>query len=313
MQNKPLANSDKKILFLCFCLSIFLWFLTTLTKIYTYHINIPISYINIPAEKIPQNSIENTLEVYMEASGLRILWQLFYPPKNVTLDYKQFVKNETISSGILKNAIEEQLHNNIKIKYVIPEQIKIQLVKRSTKKVPIILDTLNFSLAKNYAIEYVKVQSPDSVIITGPSDVIDTIKNWQTETLSLQNVSANIQNSINLQAPQNNNIELQQTSTKYLIKVTEYTEKQITLKIQIYNLPIKYTLAIYPQNSTVNCKVSVNEYNNVTDSLFTLIADFGNLDIENNHLVPLRLNKQPANVQIISLDPPVAEYALRKK
>ncbi len=72
-------------------------------------------------------------------------------------------------------------------------------------------------------------------------------------------------------------------------------------------------MTIYPKKVKVTCLVSLNDFEKVKADLFEAVADFSNIDMNEDKLVSISLKRQPSFVKNINWSPKRAEFIINKQ
>ena len=82
--------------------------------------------------------------------------------------------------------------------------------------------------------------------------------------------------------------------------VKEFTQKELTLPIEIINLPEGVTIKLIPEISTIRFDVSVDDFRNTVENEFRLVCDYSERNEQENFIIPRLLN-QPEDVLNIEI------------
>jgi hypothetical protein len=85
-------------------------------------------------------------------------------------------------------SIDRELSGEMKIMSIEPKDIKLIFSKKQSKKV-FVVPNISYSINKNYLINTVKV-IPNTILITGPSFIVDTIDTVFTQKQNISDLSS---------------------------------------------------------------------------------------------------------------------------
>jgi hypothetical protein len=307
----------KLITFLtCLFLSMFFWFITTFSKDYTSTVIFPLTYINVPKNKVITNHLPATIDIEINASGFTILYyKLIYSAQTVKIDLKdlKLTKDQGVSFTAVNTKLEKisrQFGNRIRILRVVPDTLFVNYSKRISKTVPVRLKgTITYN--KGYQLNDSIYTLPAGTIISGPEELVNKVKYIETEAVKFEDIDHTIKEDIGLIMPNDtSNFELANKQVQLVIPVVKITEETIELPIQVDNLPKKYTLKTFPDKVALRFSVPFNEFKRIDASSFRVHVDYSKRT--NNRKLKLELVKKPANIKSFKMIPEKVEYIVRK-
>lgn len=96
------------------------------------------------------------------------------------------------------------------------------------------------------------------------------------------------------------------------IPVEKFTEKELTLPVQVINLPEDVNFKLFPTNIKVTVMVGLSEYENVSSRDFSATVDYNQaLSGENNLEVSVETNKE--YIQLMKVVPNSIEYLIESE
>ena len=155
-------------------LSVIFWFMTKLSKEYDSSIKYPVSYINLPSNKLLQEKPSEYIDVRIKATGFKLISSKVSPRK-LTIDasniYGKSLTNYYLLLSQQKLSVQKQLNTGVKVAYFIKDSVHFKLGVLNQKKVivKLISDLLfeeGFELNNSISIQ------PDSILLTGPKSKI---------------------------------------------------------------------------------------------------------------------------------------------
>ncbi len=302
-----LSNSDRNIFLASLVISFVIWILTTLSQVYTTEIMVPVAYKNLPTDKVLINTLERELYMDVEARGIDLILQIGVSPKTIVVDYEKYVKSPKIGTRSLISPFERQL-STIAIKAIQPDTIYFRFDKRSEKLVPIVLQA-DVLAETHFRVNKIAI-TPDSVFVTGPASIVDSLKAWHTEKLTLRGITQSFDNDIELLKPQYETINLSIDYTNYFIDVEEFTEKELNVPIEIKNIPKNLNVFPYPKTVRILFQVGVGDYDEIVADDFMVVADFSKINIMNNTKIPLTLVDKPPRIKNEYFSPKSCDYII---
>lgn len=304
--------SKSFMLFVVF--SVFFWFLITLSKQYTEKINFPLTYKNIPQDKLLQSVPATSLNVTVSGTGFKLLSAKFFK-KEIVLESDLFVnKTSSLYFLLLKNQkinIEKQLVKGIEIESFEKDSIFLNLGSLVSKKIPVI-PSLDIHYKGGYNLSSPITVSPDSVFISGPEESLKTISSIRTEMISLVDVSTDFTKQINLLSYDSANIRLDTSFVTVSGKIDSFTEGVLETSFSIINVPKEMKISPFPKIIQVYYTVKLSQFDQVNENSFKIICDFEALeDGRFSFLIP-KVAFQQDFIKSIRLVPDKIDFLIQK-
>jgi hypothetical protein len=316
---KKIALNKRFLIFFFFLmLSILLWFLTALNKDYITSIDYPVRYIRFPEDKVLVNDIPDRLDLTVEASGFTLLsYKLRSRITPILVDVNSYApnkfRNEPSSIFILssdaKDGIARQLSNEINILDIHPDSLIFRFAKRAEKLVPV-LPTLNLGFEKQFMQVGPYTLEPDSISISGPVVIIDSIVEVNTEEF----VRTGIKESFNMELTilPINKIDFNPVEVWLQVPVEKFTEASLTIPIEVVNLPDSLVLRTFPGKVNISCQVGLSAYETLNEHLFKAEVDYAEAGTMLGSKLQVNLVKVPEYIQALNYTPKSVEYILEK-
>ena len=307
-------KNDKRIVVFMICLLIAtgLWFLNALSKDYSTTISYPVRYVSPPNKQFLANTPPSKLELKVDAHGFTLLrYKLSLSFSPIILNLTNITKNivpqngtYAIQSSSLLKRISSQVSNEISIIEIQPEVIPIVLDSLRTKIVPVKANvSLDFKPQFNLQ-DPVEVQ-PAKVTITGPSAIIDTIKNLLTEKESFNELDESVEKYLDVEHPLKTTINPARVLLK--IDIEKYTEKVLRIPVLVRNKPDEISVKLFPSEVNVTCLVGLSEFEEVTANNFSAYVDYLQI-LENSQNLAVHIEKKSSYIQVVRINPEVVEY-----
>ena len=308
---RQLPTKDRfKFFFLFILLSFIFWFSTKLSNTYQIEQSFSIHWNNIP-KGIVLNHDSSELVLSITASGIEILWyRLFKNKINLVLNKNIFIGKEAfVSIDNERFNIQQQLFDNTILNQITTPVIKITYARLGVKKVKITSDPI-LKFRAGYLSDSPLVISPDSLLVRGSQDVLDTLTIVKTVSFIMENVFESFQKVIALENLTNLQFDIQEVNIKQ--EVSRYSEKQFILPIEIINIPKSVKVKLFPPTGTLKATMPLTLLNGFNARDFMLVVDY-ELILKNEltHL-PIRLVKQPSQVKKVIWEPKTVNYLIRK-
>lgn len=307
MESKKLFkwNQNYTVLLLSIGISFFFWLMLKMSTAHTFTQTITINY-QVPESMTWAYLPVNSLDVLLRGVG----WDLIKSTlnkKSLEVDIELSIDtSQTITESTLQDILRKNLQdNNIQIMNINPSRITLGLTPTYQKKVPIeLVSDITFYPDHDFSKE-ISVE-PDSVVLFGPQELLDSIKSWSTETLELSNLKQPVTKTLKLISPQDELIKLSTYSALIDIEVEEFTEKVIELPIQIVSKtgnPINDYQAL-PESARIYVIIPLSMYDLPSIDEFKLVAEIDQRKMKTaNNKVGLKLALYPGYVKTFKIHP----------
>jgi YbbR domain-containing protein len=294
--------------------------LIKLSRDYTEVLKYPVSYVDLPADKIVTNELDTVFTIKLKSKGYRILSnKLFFKPQTINIDVfsllrkkKDLAKENYIATSDLYQLIGTQINYTNNVISVFPDTIYFHLEKLHSKKVPLKVK-LNISFAQQYKLSDSIKSSPDSVILSGTKSAIDSIRYIETLSKTLANLNQSQTITLGFDSKYaRNKIKITPSSLKINIPVEKYTEATVELPILIINNFGKNAVRTFPEKVNITYLVSLNKFKEVKPEMFTVVADISKAISSRSKKMKLEIQKYPSFVEISKIDPEKVEFLFIK-
>lgn len=302
------SNVKSFIFFLIF--SSIIWLIVQFSQPYTEVLKIPITYENYPQDKMIDDKGTH-LEIRVQQSGFQLAWYKLFDPK-LDIDLSKLPAEEDhLKYNLLENHYEiaKSLPFDMNKAEFLEKEIHIPFQLKSTKKVPVV-SQIRIKYAAGYDSEDSLAIIPDSMNISGPSSVIDTVTRVYTQALTLKEVKNSLSKKIPLKGIMEE-VSFAQENVQYKLAVEKFTEKELEIPIEIINAPSQADISLYPGTVKVNFKVSLKKYNQVNDRDFKIKVDYKEIAEDKNFLIP-KIAEKPEVVHAVRMSPKKIQYIIRK-
>lgn len=311
-QKKYNTGKIKKFLFFLF-LAILFWVLTKFSREYTATVDATIIYKSIPNETLLTENNPEELSFDLTTNGFEFL---YYKLKNPTVTiqisdyYQKGNKTVTLSDAQLTSLISSQLDKNLTVKNVSIDTLKINLELLVSKKVPV------FSKAEiDYREGFMSLETlqikPDSVQVSGPLEVINAIDSIPTISKKYTGIDSNFSETIKIETPDATSVSITPETVSISLNVQEFTQKEITLPIQIINLPPETIVKLIPKVTKVTFNVPIKSYNTISEKDFRITCDFSKRNRTENFML-IQFSKKPDGIRDIELKDKKIDFLIFK-
>lgn len=312
---KSRNNSISRKFFLFVLLSALFWFITKLSREYEVTISYPVTYENLPKDKLLQGQLQEEIAVHIKTTGFRILSETLFTP-TIRIESSNLYSKSNNSYYLLipqqRLSIQKQMRSGINIDHFIKDSINFNLGLLKRKKVPVKLLS-NISYAAGFDIEGALRIHPDSIIVIGPEQVIDTIDKVETNNYVGREIKEDLKEELSLKKfSKESNVRFDIDKILFEASVEKYTEGTLEVTFEVKNLPEGSSIVTYPKEVKLTYKIALSEFNNVNTSLFQVECDY-QMSANNglSYLVP-KITKQPNFVKNVKLTPNKIDFVIEK-
>ena len=295
--------------------AVVIWFLITLSKVYTISISFPVKYSELSQDKILQNEPLKEIDILVKSTGFNILSTRFLN-QTIELNAGNLNKKSTFSYYFLiknqKNKIQRQLRSGIEIQEISLDTIYLELGSLISKKVPLI-PNLEIDYHIGYDLLDAEVIRPDSILISGPEAYVDQIDKIHLELLKLDDVKSDFSQKVKILRPENsNNLKVASEFATISGRVEKFTEGVFEIPYKVLNLPEGVDVTSLHKTVKVYFVVGLSDFNKIDKNFFQVVCDY-TLSKENNldYLVPKVIVK-PAFIKSFKVVPNKIDFLIQK-
>jgi len=313
-EGRKLQFRKKILMFSVFLvISASIWMLNALSKNYTSIIEYPLIYTDFPEDRVFVGEMPGHLDLQINAHGYALLrYKMFRKPVPISFKISAFNmsrRNDSSSAYILtrylRDQISLQLPAELQLLEINPDTLHFQFTERISKRVKIRPD-LNFTVDKQFIIKDGIRLTPDSVYLTGPDLILDTLSYVPTERLDLGLLTRDYSDKVRLtKIP-----ELVYTESRVdcSIELERFTELQVPVAIDVINLPDSILLQTFPSRVMFTCRVGLSKYDRVEDHPFRAVVNYEeigektkilNVSVQNLPIYLLSYEYSPKSVEFL--------------
>ena len=312
---------DRKLLVFLFflLLSTIFWLLNELSKDSNTTISCPVKYINLPKDKVLVKELPSEFDLTIEAPGYTLLkYKLSTRLLPLIFDLNQY--GITILGGTeeqrffiltsrARTGISRQLKSDVQILDISPDSLIFEFGDIVRKTVPVV-HNLSIEYAKQFMQAGEITANPDSIVISGPDRIIDTIHQVFTRFEILKEVNEPLTKEYVLDAI--NNVSFSERKVNINIPVEEFTEAVLDVPIEKIHVPDTLVLKTFPGSIKLTCMVSLSNYERLTSHQFRAIVDFDGIEQNLSNKLKVSIEKSPDFVRSIKFHPINVEFIIEK-
>jgi hypothetical protein len=304
------TNFNSFFFFLFF--AVVIWIFVQFSKEYNEIVDIPVSYINIPPDKLLSPENPKSLKLQMEENGFKIAWFSLFPPTLYVDVTKAMQEDGALLYFIDENRKEilSQLSIDFEDSNFVKDVLTINYQQKKEKKLPVV-SRIGVEYAAGYSGTDALQLTPDSVRVTGPDGLLDTLTRLYTEKIQLKKVKENISGKVKIDTTGYTNLTVYNPMLNYSVDVEKFTEGSVQVPIELINVPGDLNVVIFPKETLLFYKVTLKDYNKVNASDFRVIADFSELEEKQDFLIP-QVVKKPAFTSNLRVNEKRIQFIIKK-
>jgi hypothetical protein len=311
----------KKVLIFGFFLtvSVILWLIIELGKRYSDTINFPVSYKNFPESKVLIDDLPDYLTLNVNADGYTLLrFRLSSKYTPISFSVNSFKMNRLpgadstsfyIETRLARDHILSQLSNDITLNKISPDTLIFRFSEVKSRKIPVI-PVFQYTLDKQLILKDQLDMKPDSITVSGPDFIIDTIKAVYTKTSDVGRISRTTERDIDLQGIKF--VYFKEKDVNVGFKIEQFTEKTLNIPVEIINLPKRTHMQSFPRFIQLTCQVGLSNYEKLSPDLFRAHIDYNEIAAGQSSKLKVSISRQPGFVQAIRFTPKTVEYIIEK-
>ena len=229
-RKRKFLNRELPVFAFFLLLSFVFWYLNELSKNLQGTINYPVRYINPPKDRIVTGDLPDKLEMELRGPGYSILKvKLSSSRAPVVIDFSRLTPRRMpgamphyclVTSGLINN-FSKQLHADFEILSIHPDTLFFGYDRMVTRRVRVRPD---FKVELSEGRKVIIVPDPDSVTVSGPAHILDTLDAITTKHRSFKRMDENFKSRVPLEYPD------------YL----QTTQKRVTVEVTITGKPSSY-------------------------------------------------------------------------
>jgi hypothetical protein len=284
--------------------------ISKLTSNYTKTIVFVVKPVDVPSDQVVLDQSIDSIGLELEAYGYNLAkYYIDQPIIEISLNDLNKVKSKyqwTKQRNF--SDLQSKFNKSVRLISSSVDQIDFIIEQYESKKVPVELKLeLDYKSGFDSFNEY--KLSKDSIMITGPNSLIDTINMIQTHKLVLNQIDSEINTKIRIKPSENKNITHSDTELDFQLKVEKFTEESIKVPITIVNIDDNMKINYYPKVVSVLYRVSIREYKSINPMDFRVECDLNTINRDNSVLIS-SITKKPINVRKCRIENNQIQYVI---
>gem|GEM_PF-5354761 len=318
-KKKTVNFEGKLVTFLIFLvITTVIWLFSVLRKEYTTDFVVPVDIVNLDNDLIPVSAGDNNVLVKIRSTGFGLL-QFLYSKQDYRLkiDARNLINKRSIKTNLIHlgesswyfiESFKKLFGNEVQIISVLPDSFIVEYTRAQSKMVPVKYN-VDFQVPRQYVQVVEPLVFPDSVLVTGPFVVLDTMTYCLTVKTDLGIIQSDTSFPAGIDLPYNFRVKPEKVMVRFTID--RYSEKTFSVSPVLLNVPEDIEVIIIPEKVDVRTSVALKYFDKINEHDITLYADFSKHNDKNNFL-ELELGKMPVGVFNPVIYPPQIEFLIKK-
>lgn len=311
---KGLDKNKVKVFLLFLTFSFLSWAVSKLSQSYDSWTTIALTPINLPDSLFMDHAKNLDVKLLLRANGFQLVGMGLGNNK-LKVDVSSVSHRQNayyITAGRAQRQLQRSIAGSAQLLDIEPDTLYFNLYKVATKKVPVVAN-VDIQLMPNHLVKDGFKITPDSVILKGPAQDLDSITKIGTEQMSLTNVDNNFSVSLALPNPKYlSNAEL--LTTKVLVSgtVVGFSEKIFEIPVVVDNIPQGFTVRTFPKYVSLLCKATEEDLIRLSEMDFEVGAVYDPV-LTNNEVLALEITEYPASALSVRLLQDSVDFLLEPK
>lgn len=305
---------------LCLLLSALFWLFSKLTQETSASFSKHIHFQDYPEGLVVATQTDSLVDYRIITTGLRLFNAYFFRPSDtlrisvngLPVIQRNGAEKYVVTDSHLYDLLSDKVGGLARLSQVRPDSVFLELVPAKRRKLPIRLNA-DIQFARRFRAHGAVKLDPDSIWVTGPANIVDTLQYVNTKFWSSGDLRETTRKTLELQKPVTiKSFELAANEVTVEVPVTEFTESSIELPVVIH-CPDEYAASevrLFPGRVQVSYVVSLHDYASVVPDMFLVTVICPQVQQTTDGRLDVTVEKHPPFIQIISIKPPFVEYLI---
>jgi hypothetical protein len=316
---------QKYIVFIFFIgLSTLAWYMRALSDTYVADIDYPVKYTNLPPNRMLSQEPLKQLKLRVQADGYTILSSRFKYKRPLSYNVNAFalysLTEDSTSVYTLTSYAREKLsaelglsNKNIQILDINPDTLIFNFSRLKRKSVPIQVVLVQFPdlFKKQFMLNGIPFSIPSSIMVTGPSFIVDTLQKVYTRPLKLRNLSDTVIKKISLEPTSRLSYSLKKV--KITVPVDEFTEVSYDIPIEFKGVPDSLIGKTFPKSVRLKYITTLSHFNDVGPDSFHVYVDYIKIESGLSPKLKVEMDSVPSFLHKVSITPRTVEFLIERK
>jgi hypothetical protein len=305
------------IFLVCLLISIIIWFTIKLSDDYDTVVEIPVTFIHLPKNKVMTFVSDSVLQVEIIEKGSNLFRMLYVEkiqPVTISLRFMPVYPRGGVYHGMITpaqliNEIEREQNLLGKIISVSPDTIYLTFETEKARKLPVSAN-LDLTFEKQF-MRYGEVEfTPDCVLVRGPQVVIDAMDSVSLGSITLGQLDQNYTGEKRFpEDSANRYLSFTPEIIKYTIPVEKFTEAELEVPVRVFNNSGQ-KIKTFPDRVKVFYTVALKDYPKIEPGMISVVADFSGDNMLEEGKIKVSLESYPSYIRINKIEPEKVEFII---
>lgn len=243
-------NSKLSIILLSILFSLLIWGSVTLSDQFFSSMDIKLKVINQPSGYTFGDINPENISLKLKAKG----WQLLALNLGAKKEYNVSANND---SGLITinplNEVDENswISSGISVTDLNPKQVSFNVEKLKYKRLKVEAET-DLTFSEGFGLSTPIKIYPDSVLVAGPSSVLDKTASIRTKVVKLSSLDSRIKLIADLEEP--TGFQIEKSAVELTFDIQRIVEKSFDeIKVEINDVPADRNVVLIP--NIINCSL----------------------------------------------------------
>jgi hypothetical protein len=287
-----------------------LWLLVKFNQTYTTTIYYPAQVKALPLEVAPDEFGLRSIGVNCEGLGSRLFTAWLRRNRDtVRIEYDPKRRgNPWVVLGADQSAfLRTKLPTGVRMINFEPDSIRLLFETRTNKRVPLRIDN-SFAPPFGYRVDSTAIRGLDSVRITGPAAMLDTIYSWQTLEQRIAVTAEPKSYAVLLDSLEG--IEVSPSQVQIYVRPSRYIEVKINVELFCPDAPKGMEVKFFPPRIELLCSTPLL-YRREAPSALRLEVPYSSLDPTRGLLYPEPTMELPPGIELIVWEPTSVSFIVQ--
>jgi hypothetical protein len=292
-------RANWKAVTLCFVAALVFWLFNAFNKNYATNIRFPLRFEYNHDLFVPVSTLPHQININVSGNGWdlfrdRLGWKL--PELSIPLEHPLEVKK--IVGASLPPMLQHQL-GKLHINYLVTDTLRLQLDEKDFHRFKIVADLKDFSFREGYGRVSPVVVLPDSVTLEGPKNVLHSMPDSITVSISGKQINQNFNDDVEVLLTNTENIKRDPPLIKVIFEVGAVMVVRKQMKLLAVNSTQKNAL---PDSISAWFKIPSkrsDEFKLISNEMNAVI---GSKDFSTGNLIIPSVSKVPTYAELVKID-----------
>lgn len=310
--SRPGMNDNWKVVVLAIAGAATFWLFNALNKDYDTRISLPLEFVFNKDSVVVVTPLAKKVDVDVNGGGWNLLRKSFglnSSPIKIELDKPTETSYYTQSS--LVPIISDQLRG-FRLNYVITDTLFIDIEEKVSKKVVVVIDSLNIPLESNFRLTSPINVSPDSLVLVGPKSLLAKQSSFIFGKFDNDPIKTNFDREVEIDLPADNLIVPETNKVNVKFEIGKYVLHKIEVEVEKLRFPSLSVADLSDTIIEISFIIREDEVSNVKPSDFGVTVDYMLLDNADSTIAPMLLF-YPDGIDNVQLNPQKLKILLNKR